>query len=73
MDTHPLEPKLTNRQLECLTWSAAGKGSYEIGQILGISERGVNWHINNAMKALETVTRIQAVARAVHLGLIKVE
>jgi LuxR family transcriptional regulator, quorum-sensing system regulator BjaR1 len=64
---------LTNRQLECLTWSAAGKSSFEIGQILDISERGVNWHINNAMKALGTVTRIQAVARGVHLGLIQVE
>lgn len=67
------EKILTKRQLECLTWSAAGKGSYEIGQILEISERSVNWHINNAMRALGTVTRTQAVARAVHHGLIKVE
>jgi len=59
--------------LECLTWSAAGKSSFEIGQILEISERGVNWHVNNAMKALCSTSRIQAVARAVHLGLIKVE
>jgi DNA-binding CsgD family transcriptional regulator len=65
--------KLTSRQLECLTWSAAGKSSFEIGQILEISERCVNWHINNAMKRLSSVTRIQAVARAVYLGLIKVE
>ncbi|MBC8269333.1 MAG: helix-turn-helix transcriptional regulator [Rhodospirillaceae bacterium] len=64
---------LTSRQLECLTWSAAGKSSFEIGQILEISERGVNWHINNAMKALGSVTRIQAVARAVYLGLISVK
>ncbi|NQU55805.1 MAG: helix-turn-helix transcriptional regulator [Rhodospirillales bacterium] len=73
MDIEDCSRKLTERQLECLTRSAAGKGSFEIGHILEISERGVNWHINNAMKTLGSVTRIQAVARAVHLGLIKVE
>lgn len=64
--------KLTSRQKECLTWSAAGKSSFEIGQILEITERSVNWHIGNAMKTLGSVSRIQAVARAVHMGLIKV-
>ncbi len=73
MDNEFRNAVLTKRQLECLTWSAAGKSSFEIGQILDITERGVNWHINNAMKALGTVTRIQAVARGVHLGLIRVE
>ncbi|MBT4933018.1 MAG: helix-turn-helix transcriptional regulator [Rhodospirillaceae bacterium] len=73
MDNNDNISTLTSRQLECLTWSAAGKSSFEIGQILEISERGVNWHINNAKKALSSVSRIQAVARAVHLGLISVK
>jgi len=63
---------LSDRQLECLHWSAAGKSSYETGLILGISERGVNWHISNAMKALGAVNRTQAVAKAVSSGLIDV-
>jgi len=73
LNKHDSPLNLTKRQLECLTWSAAGKSSFEIGQILEISERGVNWHFTNAMKVLSSVSRIQAVARAVHLGLIKVE
>jgi len=40
---------LTKRELECLHWVAQGKTSWEIAQILGISERTVNFHINNSL------------------------
>jgi DNA-binding CsgD family transcriptional regulator len=60
---------LRPRQLECLYWARQGKSSADIGHILGISSRTVDEHIGNAAEALGVRTRIQAVARAVMLGL----
>ncbi|HVW52726.1 MAG TPA: LuxR C-terminal-related transcriptional regulator [Trinickia sp.] len=39
------KPRLTPRELECLKWIAAGKSSWEISHIIGISEHGVLYHI----------------------------
>jgi DNA-binding CsgD family transcriptional regulator len=61
--------ELRPRQLQCLYWARQGKSSADIGHILGISSRTVDEHIANAAAALGVRTRIQAVARAVMLGL----
>jgi DNA-binding CsgD family transcriptional regulator len=61
---------LTARQRECLQWVRAGKSSWEIGEILGISERTVNFHIEDACRRLNVHTRQQAVIEAVIRGLI---
>ncbi len=61
---------LKPRQLECLHWARQGKSSTVTGLILGISGRTVDEHIAHACDALGVRTRIQAVARAVMLGLI---
>lgn len=61
---------LTTRERECLLWAAEGKTAWETSHILHISERTVVFHLQNAMKKLDTVNRQQAVARAVLLGLI---
>lgn len=61
---------LTPREKECLLWSAEGKTSWETSQILGISERTVIFHLQNAASKLQVATRQQAVARAVSQGLI---
>ncbi len=63
-------PPLTQRELECLSWAAAGKGSWEIGRLLGVSERTVVFHLHNASTKLGVSTRLAAVARAISLGLI---
>ena len=63
-------PLLTPRQLECLQWVRAGKSSWEIGEIVGISERTVNFHIEEACRRLNVQTRWQAVIEAVVRGLI---
>src|ERR1700693_5852973 len=55
---------LSDRELECLTWSARGKTSPEIAVILNISKRTVNFHIENACRKLNVSTRTEAVARA---------
>jgi LuxR family quorum-sensing system transcriptional regulator CciR len=61
---------LSCRETECLKWSALGKTSWEIGNILAISENTVNYHLKNAMQKLGTRTRVLAVLKAVELGLI---
>jgi DNA-binding CsgD family transcriptional regulator len=62
---------LSARECECLHWAAAGKTSWEIGRILSLSERTVNFHIGNAMRKLEVTTRGQALAKALALQLIR--
>jgi DNA-binding CsgD family transcriptional regulator len=62
-DTH-LYRQLTKREEECLTWCSEGKTSWEIAKILGISERTVFFHVQNASRKLNASTRTQAVRRA---------
>lgn len=61
---------LTPREAECLRWAADGKTSWEIGQLLKMSERTVNFHLNNAMIKLDVCNRQHAIARAILRGLI---
>lgn len=61
---------LTEREQECLRWAAQGKTSWEIGQILHISERTAVAHLTHATAKLGANNRIQAVARAVTQRLI---
>jgi DNA-binding NarL/FixJ family response regulator len=56
---------LTDREREVLTWVGRGKTSSEIATILGLSERTVNFHCDQAIKRLDVINRAQAVARAV--------
>ncbi|KEQ09267.1 MAG: LuxR family transcriptional regulator [Alphaproteobacteria bacterium] len=62
---------LSDREVDCLNWTAAGKTSAEIAEILGLSEHTVNHYLNRAAKKLDTVNRTQAVAKALRTGLIK--
>ncbi|MGV8936191.1 MAG: helix-turn-helix transcriptional regulator [Allorhizobium sp.] len=62
---------LTDREIDCLNWTAAGKTSVEIAEILSLSEHTINHYLNRATKKLDTVNRTQAVAKALRLGLIK--
>jgi DNA-binding CsgD family transcriptional regulator len=64
-------PALTPRELEALRWTMDGKTAWELGSILGISERTAVLHINNAMHKLGAVNKHQAVLKALRLGLIR--
>jgi len=55
---------LNEREVQCLTWSARGKTSPEIGAILNLSKRTVNFHIENACRKLNVSTRTEAVVKA---------
>ena len=63
---------LTEREKEVLTWVGGGKTSSEIAIILGLSERTVNFHCDQAMKRLDVINRTQAVAKAMAYGLIDI-
>jgi LuxR family transcriptional regulator, quorum-sensing system regulator BjaR1 len=69
LTTRPADT-LTQRELDCLNWTAAGKTSSEIAEILGLSEHTVNHYLNRAAKKLDSVNRTQAVATALRSGLI---
>lgn len=62
---------LTRRETECLQWVARGKSSAEIAIIIGISVRGVDFHIESARKKLDAVNRAQAVAIAISINCIE--
>ena len=64
-------PSLTPRELEALHWTRAGKTAWEVGAILGISERTAVLHVNNAMRKLGCTSKHQAVLQAMRLGLIR--
>jgi DNA-binding CsgD family transcriptional regulator len=66
----PDRPKLTPRELEALRWTMEGKTAWEAGVLLGISERTVVFHVNNAMHKLGCINKQQAVLKALRLGLI---
>ncbi len=61
---------LTERERECLTWTARGKSAWAISRILGISEHTINFHLKSAMRKLGTANRVAAVAQAIRFGLI---
>lgn len=66
----PERPALTPRELEVLRWTMDGKTAWEVGALLGISERTVVFHVNNAAHKLGCVNKQQAVLKALRLGLI---
>jgi DNA-binding CsgD family transcriptional regulator len=66
----PERPALTPRELEALRWTMEGKTAWEVGAILGITERTAVLHVNNAMHKLGCVNKHQAVLKALRLGLI---
>ncbi|MGR9116769.1 MAG: autoinducer binding domain-containing protein [Gammaproteobacteria bacterium] len=62
--------KLSNREIAVLRWTADGKTSGEITWILNISERTVNFHINNAATKLNAANKTAAAVKAAMLGLL---
>jgi DNA-binding CsgD family transcriptional regulator len=70
VEMHAETPNLTRREVETLNWTMEGKTAWEVGSILGISERTAVLHLQNAMHKLGTHTKHQAVLKALRLGLI---
>lgn len=62
--------ELTSRETEVLRWTAEGKTSGDVGQIMDISERTVNFHVNNAIQKLGVANKTAAVIKALLLRLL---
>ena len=56
---------LTSRESEVLLWISRGKANREIGEILAISPRTVNKHLEQIFVKLGVENRASAAARAV--------
>jgi DNA-binding CsgD family transcriptional regulator len=61
---------LSHREREVLEWIARGKSTWEISSILDISEKGVEFHAENAKRKLHVFNRTHAVVKAIMLGII---
>ena len=66
----PDQPHLSPRELEVLQLSAGGKTAYEISKILSLSERTVNYHVQNVIEKLNVCNKISAVIAAARAGII---
>ena len=60
----PVPALLTKREREVLQWTAAGKTSWEISQILGVAESTIIAHIKAAAAKLDTPNRVATVVVA---------
>lgn len=63
---------LSARELEVLRWCKDGKSYSEIGTIIGISSKTVEFHIANVMRKLGVNQKIAAIIAAVRKGLIEI-
>lgn len=68
---HPAwHPKLTAREIEVLQWTADGKNTQDVAQLLHISVNTVKFHIKNIVDKLGVPNKSAAVARATALGFL---
>jgi DNA-binding NarL/FixJ family response regulator len=67
----PKQVGLREREVQTLTWAARGKTFWEIGEILGLSKRTVEFHLENARRKLGVATRTQALIKAATANLIR--
>lgn len=64
------EYSLTARETEILKWTADGKTSSEISELLMISENTVNFHVKNVILKLQVANKTAAVVKAAVLGML---
>ncbi len=55
---------LNDREIEVLTWVARGKTSVEIADLIGLTKRTVDFHLDNARVKLGAATRTEAAIKA---------
>jgi len=62
--------RLTEREVKVLRMLAEGKNTEEIAELLIISHRTAQTHINNILDKLTVKNRTQAVVKAIELGIL---
>jgi DNA-binding NarL/FixJ family response regulator len=63
-ETWPKLILLNDREIETLTWVARGKTSLQIANIIDLSKRTIDFHLDNARVKLGAATRTQAAIKA---------
>jgi len=63
---------LTPREREVLAWVARGKSAWEIGEILDITKRTVDEHVQTTVRKLGAINRTHAVALAIRDDVIDI-
>lgn len=63
--------QLTAREVEVLEWVACGKTNRDIGEILGLSPRTVNKHLEHVYVKLGVETRTAAATLAIAMGVTR--
>lgn len=63
-DPPPVQKPLSRRERQCLELAAQGKSDWVSSRILGLSERTVHNHVENAKRRLQVATRVQAIVHA---------
>jgi DNA-binding CsgD family transcriptional regulator len=64
-------PAISKRELECLKLTANGYTSEDIARLLKLSVHTANQYLTNTAHKLDAVNRMQAVAKALRMGLIE--
>jgi LacI family transcriptional regulator len=67
-----VDSPISTRERECLKWAAKGKTSWEISQILGVTESTIIYHLRNATRKLNAANRLHAVAKALKASIIDI-
>jgi|GEM_PF-3060276 DNA-binding CsgD family transcriptional regulator len=66
----PEPTRLTSREMECLSWVLEGKTNWEIGVLMGVAARTVQFHLANCARKMGVHNRIQSAVRALVEGAI---
>ncbi len=61
---------ITRREMEILHWLKEGKTSWEISQILDISESTAKFHVQNIKEKLDASNKTQAIVIAIKEGIL---
>lgn len=64
---------LSPREIDVLHWMARGKTAWEISEILGISQKSVDFYTDMAKTKLQAMNRTHAVVKAIMLGLVTLD
>lgn len=63
--------RLTKRELEILSLIVEGHSSKQVADMLFVSKRTVDFHLDNIYEKLQVTNRMQALQRASRLGLLQ--
>lgn len=65
--------KLTDREIEVLSWISKGYSSKHVADKLYVSKRTIDFHLANIYEKLQVNNRLQAFRAATKLGLVSFE